>query len=91
MAIREPLEPLPLPRPASFADLVFRPHRDGDPTHTHALHVGDIGIVSVTCGGQNFGEPGAPYEMQGPDGEIHAPLTAEGVTSILREYERARR
>lgn len=78
------LEPLPLPRNPRFEDLVFRPHRDGLPDHSHALHKFEDGrIVSITKGGRNMGEPGAPYEMQSPDGEIHAPLTSHDVAGLL--------
>lgn len=84
--MRAPLIPLPLPANATFADLVFRQHPDGKPDHLQALHRGRAGKFSVTRGGLNFGEPGAPYEMQGPDGEIHAPLTQDGVTELLQAY-----
>jgi hypothetical protein len=80
------MEPLPLAKNATFDDLVFRPHGDGIAGHTHALHEGDIGIVSVTKGGYNLGEPHAPYEMMGPDGEIHAPLTPTEITRLLSDY-----
>jgi hypothetical protein len=80
------LDPLPLPAHPTFDDLVFRPHRDGLDGHTHALHkFSGERTVSVTCGGRNFGTPEAPYEMQAPDGEIHAPLTSQQVTNLLQE------
>lgn len=74
--------------PRKFSDLVFRPHEDGDPTHKHALHPWPAGrtTVSVTVGGRNFGEPGAPYEMMDPWGEIHAPLTESDVTRLLESF-----
>ncbi len=82
----KPLSELPLPSNPSFDDLVFRPHPDGKEGHVQALHkIGD-GKVSVTRGGWNFGEPEAPYEMMSPDGEIHAPLTQEDVTRLLRVH-----
>lgn len=77
-------EPLPLKYGASFDDLVFLPHKDGDPLHLHALHrFPDGRKISVTRGGQNFGTEDAPYEMQDWDGEIRAPLTAHDVTDII--------
>lgn len=81
-----PLQPLPLPERAAFSDLVFRPHPDGIGGHTQALHVIGKGVISVTRGGQNFGTNEAPYEVMAPNGEIHAPLTAEMVTDLLRSF-----
>lgn len=88
----EPIKPLPLPANPRFEDLVFRPHRDGLPDHTHALHtLHGGGTVSVTRGGRNMGEPGAPYELQAPDGEIHAPLTSHQVAALLRRFGQTER
>lgn len=84
-----PLDPLPLPDNPSFPDLIFRQHPDGRQGHTQALHTLGAGRVSITCGGLNLGEPRAPYEMQSPDGEIHAPLTADDVTRLLQQFSRA--
>lgn len=82
------LEPLPLPERPTFSDLVFRPHPDGILGHTQALHAwpSEMGFVSITRGGCNYGTTEAPYEMMGPDGDIHAPLTEEGVTQVLASY-----
>lgn len=81
MIVRSPLQ---LAHGATFSDLIFRPHTDGDPGHTHALHVFPNGrLISITRGGQNFGTPRAPYEMQDWDGQIHAPLTSGEVTEIM--------
>lgn len=85
--MKQPLDPLPIRAHASFYDLVFRPHRDGRLGHLHALHVLPSGnTVSITRGGLNDGEPGAPYEMLAPDGEIHAPLTVDDVTRLLSAF-----
>lgn len=86
-AMKERLKPLPLPANPTFEDLVFRPHYDGDPTHTHALHQWPGGrTISITKGGSNFGTPEAPYEMMDSTGEIHAPLTPAEVTELLRSH-----
>lgn len=81
------LDRLPLPDAPTFNDLVFRPHPDGNQSHFQALHSFRDGVLSVTLGGRNSGVPDAPYEAQTPDGEIHAPLTADGVSELLRTYD----
>lgn len=77
------LQALPLPNPASFGDLVFRPHPDGLPDHFQALHLVPGGYLSVTKGGRNDGVPSAPYEMMTPDGVTRAPLTEKDISSLL--------
>ena len=72
---------------AEFRDLVFRPHADKVLGHLHALHTYANGsTVSITRGGCNQGTADAPYEMMTPDGHVHAPLTTEGVTELLRVW-----